>query len=55
MLLTNWGNPTVFEETTTYFAANETSFWVKLVAMWITILIYTFSMLAPIIFPDREF
>jgi hypothetical protein len=35
MLLTNWGNPTVFENnngrTIPYYSANDQSFWVKLV------------------------
>jgi hypothetical protein len=55
MLLTNWGNPTVFDGTYSFFAANEQSYWVKLVAMWATIGIYAFSLLAPLCFPDREF
>lgn len=55
MLLTNWGNPTIFDNTTDYFEANATSFWIKLITQWISILIYLFSLLAPIIFPDREY
>lgn len=55
MLLTNWGNPTIFDETVAFYSSNETSFWVKLVAQWISTGIYLFSMFAPMIFPDREF
>jgi len=55
MLLTNWGNPTLFTDTTNFFQANNTSFWVKLVAQWVTIIIYLFSLIAPLLFPDREF
>lgn len=55
MLLTNWGNPTIFEGTVDFFSANKASFRVKLVAQWVTILIYTFSMVAPLLFPNREF
>ena len=56
MLLTNWGNPTIFEgETIPYYSSNDTSFWVKLVVQWLSTLIYLFSMFAPMIFPDREF
>lgn len=55
MMLTNWGNPTVFDGTYSFFEANEQSYWVKLVSMWATMGIYAFSLLAPIFFPDREF
>ena len=55
MMLTNWGNPTIFEGTVDFFSANKASFRVKLVAQWVTILIYTFSMVAPLLFPNREF
>lgn len=55
MLLTNWGNPTVFDDTYDFFAANPTSFWVKVVAQACTVAVYTFSLLAPLCFPNREF
>jgi hypothetical protein len=55
MLLTNWGNPTVFDDTTTFFESNSSSFWIKIVAEWISIAIYLFSLLAPLIFPNRDF
>jgi hypothetical protein len=32
MLLTNWGNPTIFDSTSTFYASNNTSFWIKLAA-----------------------
>jgi hypothetical protein len=56
MLLTNWGNPTVFEGTNIpFYASIDQSFWVKLVVQWLSTLIYLFSMFAPVIFPDRDF
>lgn len=56
MLLTNWGNPTIFDGgSIPLFSTTDTSFWVKLSAQWISTLIYLFSMFAPMIFPDREF
>lgn len=55
MLLTNWGNPTVFNDTYDFFAANNTSYWIKLVAQGATIALYSFSLLAPVCFPNREF
>ncbi|CDW86304.1 membrane protein [Stylonychia lemnae] len=55
MLLTNWGNPTLFEDTIDFYESNYTSFWIKLVAQWISMAIYLFSMIAPVIFRNREF
>jgi len=55
MLLTNWGNPTIFDNTITFYSSNNTSFWIKLIAQWLTTAIYLFSQFAPMIFPDREF
>lgn len=55
MLLTNWGNPTIFDDTSTFFSSNNTSFWIKLSAQWLSTAIYMFSQFAPMIFPDREF
>jgi hypothetical protein len=56
MLLTNWGNPSIFQGgTIPLYSANDTSFWLKLVAQWLSTLIYLFSMFAPMLFPDREF
>ena len=55
MLLTNWGNPTVFDSTILFFEANLTSFWIKLIAQWLSMAIYLFSMVAPVLFPGREF
>jgi len=55
MLCTNWGNPTVFNDTTDFYKSSTASFWIKLVAQWLSMAIYGFSMVAPIIFPNREF
>lgn len=55
MLLTNWGNPTVFDDTVDFYQSNGTSFWIKLAAQWMSMAIYLFSMIAPVIFRDREF
>jgi Serine incorporator (Serinc) len=59
MLLTNWGNPTVWDnkdgQTIPYYSANDQSFWVKLSVQWLSTALYLFSMIAPVIFPDREF
>ena len=56
MLLTNWGNPSIFDGgAIPLYSATDTSFWVKLSAQWLSTLIYLFSMFAPMLFPDREF
>ena len=38
-----------------FFKANKPSFWIKLVAQWCSMAIYLFSLLAPIVFPNRDF
>jgi len=53
MMLTNWGNPALFTDTTDFFKASTTSFWVKQVAQWVSLLIYLFSLLGPLLFPGR--
>jgi hypothetical protein len=54
MLITNWGNPTIEADQTGYFASNWLSFWVKICAQWVSFLLYLFSLLGPVIFPNRE-
>lgn len=63
MLCTNWASPTVvFAEdghatniTTDFFAGSSTSYWLKLVSLWLTMAVYLFSLVAPLIYPDRDF
>ena len=31
------------------------SVWIKIVVQWLTVIAYTFSMVAPLIFTDRDF
>jgi hypothetical protein len=52
MLLTNWMNPSQFTDGT---ASNSgmTAFWIKMVCEWLTILIFVFSIFAPVLFPNR--
>ena len=55
MLLTNW---TIVEGTAENFILipqNLASFWIKLSGVFVSGLLYLWVMLAPIIFPDREF
>lgn len=55
MLCSNWGNVSIFENTTDFFNHSNGSFWFKIVAEWFTIAIYLFSLVAPLLFPNRDF
>ena len=55
MLCTNWGSVTVFDNTTDFFQHSQGSFWLKMVAQWFTIAIFLFSLIGPMLFPDRDF
>lgn len=37
------------------FNANAASMWIKIVSSWVAVFMYTWSLVAPIILPDREF
>eukprot|EP00343_Euplotes_focardii_P002993 CAMPEP_0205806696 /NCGR_PEP_ID=MMETSP0205-20121125/10331_1 /ASSEMBLY_ACC=CAM_ASM_000278 /TAXON_ID=36767 /ORGANISM="Euplotes focardii, Strain TN1" /LENGTH=125 /DNA_ID=CAMNT_0053079995 /DNA_START=893 /DNA_END=1270 /DNA_ORIENTATION=- len=54
VLLTNWGNASINSNTTDVFKSSALSFWIKIGAQWGCFLIYTFSLVGPLIFPDRE-
>jgi len=58
MVLTNWALPTGENEKNHYdynIDQGMTSTWVKVVSSWLTIIMYIWTLLAPIIFPEREF
>jgi len=55
MLMTNWGNPTVMDESYGFFSINYWSYWVQMVALWMSQGLYVFSLTAPICFPNRDF
>jgi len=61
MLCTNWGNPGALglykddSQPQPGQSASSLSFWLKLVAEWITISLYLLSLVAPLVFPDRDF
>jgi len=46
MLLTDWGAGS---------SGSNTSMWVKITTSWITMLLYGWSLVAPLVFPDRDF
>ena len=55
MLCTNWGDVSIFENTTSFFEHSNGSYWLKMSAEWITILLYLTSLVLPLLCPDREF
>jgi len=59
MLLTNWLLPTSTEDannnTSISVDQGEVSVWVKIISSWLTCILYMWTLVAPIIFPDRDF
>lgn len=56
MLVSNWGQAT-FEndaDEEEFFSANWMSFWVKILSLFFSATLYLFSLLGPVIFPDRD-
>ena len=51
MLLTDWGEG----GGATVGGGGETSMWVKMVSQWFAMALYTWTLLAPRFFPDRDF
>nr|CAG4641747.1 EOG090X07ET [Eurycercus lamellatus] len=52
MTLTNWYKPT---SDLTKLSSNEASVWIKIISSWICLALYLWSLVAPILLPDREF
>ncbi|KAG5450747.1 Serine incorporator 3 [Clonorchis sinensis] len=52
MMLTNWLKP---ENDLKSLSANIASYWVRMVSSWVCLLLYLWTMVAPIILPDRQF
>ena len=55
MLMTNWGNPSVMDDTYGFFSNNYMSYWVQMTALWVSQALYVFSLTAPLCFPNRDF
>jgi hypothetical protein len=53
MLLTDWGTKTVSDEIVDHSAT--ASMWVKIVAQWVTVGLFAWTLVAPAILTDREF
>lgn len=52
MTLTNWYQP---DSKSGGGTQNEASLWVKAVSSWLCLLLYIWSLIAPVILPDRDF
>jgi len=52
MSLTHWYKPT---SDLTTLADNEASVWVKIISSWMCLGLYLWSLVAPVLLPDREF
>ncbi|KAL3695902.1 hypothetical protein R1sor_009978 [Riccia sorocarpa] len=52
MLLTGWGNSNIQED---IIDVGWSSVWVRIVTQWITAGLYMWSLLAPLVLPDRDF
>lgn len=53
MLMTDWGSGTGTAKD--QIGVGWTSVWVKMASQWLTIALYTWSLIAPAVFPDRDF
>jgi hypothetical protein len=53
MLLTGWGSKGM--EGKDIIDVGWPSVWVKIVSQWVTSVLYIWTMLAPMVFPDRDF
>jgi hypothetical protein len=52
MLITNWTSANI---TTGELNSNDFGFWVRLILSWVTFLLYVWTLIAPRVFPDRDF
>ena len=56
MLCTNWGELYLYEkDMVPPESTSNQAYWLKLVSMWFTMLLYIFSLVAPLLFPNRSF
>lgn len=53
MLLTNWGSAA--DDTPTAIDVGWPAVWVKIVSQWVTLALYAWTLVAPSLFPNRDF
>ncbi|GAB5367000.1 hypothetical protein AAMO2058_001192300 [Amorphochlora amoebiformis] len=54
MLLTSWSTNNYGSGHKERYRSNE-SFWVKVASQWVVMILYIWTLIAPILFPDRDF
>lgn len=56
MLLTDWGSTAARQQGTFIdFRGGDVSMWIKVATSWIAIFVYNWTLIAPKVFPDRDF
>ena len=55
MLLTDWASLSGSDDATINVGRGWASVWVKIVSSWIVMTLYTWSLIAPLLFPNRDF
>jgi len=55
LLLSNWGRPTINNNLYPAFSAGSTAVNIKLGTCWATMVLYIWTIVAPRLFPDRDF
>ena len=54
-MVTNWGSPEVNSPSIGAYNPNHFAYWSKLSVEWVTSLLYLWTLVAPKIFPNRDF
>jgi len=52
MTLTNWYKP---DGDSKKLIENDGSMWIKIISSWVCVALYTWTLVAPIVLPDRDF
>ena len=55
MLITNWGGTVNDKASYSIYVPSIVSYWVKICVSWASALIYVWTLVAPRLFPDRDF
>ena len=55
MTLTNWYSPGKMTVSIETISANMSAVWVKIISAWLCFGIYMWTLVAPVMFPDRDF
>jgi hypothetical protein len=53
MLLTDWNHVAPRDEGSVYIGRSEVAMWMRIVSGWVCFVLYGWSLLAPVLMPDR--